>query len=124
MDALKLGYTWLKCGIAVEMLAAKPGTLQERVFVAFRELHVLQETDFPDDVRDTYVELRNELNRCDPTGREGRATATIRQMTGASRAALLIVGLADRVTVLYTQARIQEGLGPKWRPLPSAPSEN
>src|SRR5438128_2738150 len=57
-SVMSIGYTWEKLYGAVRALACSDDPLLHRLALAYRAMHMLTPTDFPDDeLRDAYVRL-------------------------------------------------------------------
>ena len=102
---MSIGYTWEKLYGAVQALACRDGTLQDRLASAYRAMAMLTPTDFPDDeLRTVYTRLVEVWS----TGEPQRASGTI-----APSPAVLppdhAHALAEQLLRLYTDVtRVEE----------------
>ena len=96
---MSIGYTWEKLYRAVLALACSGGTLQHRLAMAYRAIHMLTSDDFPDgELREAYARLVHALRPGEPGNVEG---------TGAPSPVVLrpdqARAIAETLLLLYTE---------------------
>jgi hypothetical protein len=72
-------YALEKLAEAVHELATNPGRVQERLAAGWIRLHTVRPDDVPEgELRTVFLAIKDDLTFEQPTGDEGRLTATLR----------------------------------------------
>lgn len=96
--------TWERLGNAVEYLASTQDKLQERLSRAFwAYLSALQVKDFPEELKEEFSKIREEMLKEEPFGAERNIESTTKVMTDekAEEIAKNIFNLYDQITRNY-----------------------
>jgi hypothetical protein len=90
-------YTYERLHLAVENLATERGSLQDRLYYAFLDIHPLRVEDFPERLRNEFREISEEMTKVKPVGDEGSIKATCIVMSDDEAAKI-----AQRIFDLFT----------------------
>jgi hypothetical protein len=100
-DRFKLAYAREKFGQALHELATEPGSPQEWLRAAWLRFATILPNDLPaGELRNLFVEIRNDLTSEVPFGKEGRVAATLRKMSDEDA-----FELVDRIVGFYKKLR-------------------
>jgi hypothetical protein len=72
--------TYERLRLAVESLATGRGSLQDRLYYAFLNIHVFRVEDFPERLRNEFREISEDMTKGKPVGDEGSTKATCNVM--------------------------------------------
>lgn len=89
-------YTYERLRLAVENLATGRGSLQDRLYYAFLDIHPLRVEDFPERLRDEFRKISEEMIQVEPVSEEGSIKATCRAMSDDEAA-----NIAQRIFDLF-----------------------
>jgi len=94
-----MSYAWEKLHMAIHSLAGT-GTQQDRLVGAGMNLCRLEGKDFPEDLRDDFLDIKHRMNCVSAQGDEGTLVATARALDELERSSLVkdIISLHDAIT--------------------------
>ncbi len=94
-----MSYAWEKLHMAIHSLAGT-GAQRDRLVGAGMNLIRLQAKDFPEELQDSFLDIKGRLNCVPAEGDEGTLAATARSLEELELGALVkdIIGLHDEIT--------------------------
>jgi hypothetical protein len=95
----RFSYALEKLHQLVNTLSTHPGRIKERLLAGMMVAHTIQGGDFPDELREIWNEIYEQLTAVEPEGDEGRFAASINQMVEDTA-----IEIADRLVELTLRA--------------------
>jgi hypothetical protein len=106
---MRHSYAREKFGVAVNSLATGTSDLNDRIWNAYLSFHTLTENDFPDELKEDWLEIHNSLTVEEPTYDEkGEVTIGKVQNTLKSLDTESCVELAQKICDLNTMLHLDK----------------
>lgn len=94
-----MSYAWEKLHCAIHCLTGA-GTQQDRLVNAGMNFVILEPSDFPSELQDNFIDIKQRMTRVPAAGDEGTLVATVRTLDENELASVVdgIISLHDAIT--------------------------